>query len=135
VDALWARSRSDVLLSAKAPLTSVVYPRRATLVVEDFFGALRDGVVVGLRFGCRGGSVDDVSASEAFSAVANAASPLIKSVQASQRVRLAVNAQLPPEGTVKLGRQFFPSPVSMDWTNGESSDHLIGAQQDRLRDR
>jgi len=60
-----------------------VYPRRATLVAGDFFGALRDRVVVRLRFGCRGGSVDDVSASEAFSAVANAASPLIKSVQAS----------------------------------------------------
>jgi len=82
-DAPRARSSSDLLLSAKARVTSVVYPRRATLVAGDFFGALRDRVVVRLRFGCRGGSVDDVSASEAFSAVANAASPLIKSVQAS----------------------------------------------------
>jgi hypothetical protein len=36
-----------------------------------------------LRFGCPAGSVDDVYASEAFSAVANAASPLIKSIQFS----------------------------------------------------
>jgi hypothetical protein len=64
-------------------MRSPVYPRRATPVAEGFFGVLRDRLVVGLRFGCRAGSVADVSASEAFSAVANAASPLIKSIQAS----------------------------------------------------
>jgi hypothetical protein len=59
------------------------YLRRTILFAEDFFGVLRDRVVVSLCFGCGTGSVDDVSASEAFSAVANAASPLIKSAQAS----------------------------------------------------
>jgi len=61
----------------------VDYLRRTILVAEDFFGVLRDRVALSLCFGCGTGSVDDVSASEAFSAVANAASPLIKSLQAS----------------------------------------------------
>ena len=64
-------------------LSSVHYLRRTILVAENFFGVLRARVVVSLCFGCGTGSVDDVSASEAFSAVANAASPLIKSAQAS----------------------------------------------------
>jgi hypothetical protein len=80
---LLRRDHASAAILSQPSLTSVVYPRRATLVAEDFFGALRDRAVVSLRFGCRAGSVDDVSASEAFSAVANAASPLIKSVQAS----------------------------------------------------
>jgi hypothetical protein len=78
-----ASSAPPCALARDAFADSIVYPPRATPVAEDFFGVLRDRVVVGLRFGCRTGSVGGISASEAFSAVANAASPLIKSIQAS----------------------------------------------------
>ena len=60
-----------------------LYRRRTGLVAEDFLGVLRGRVVVDFRFGGRAGSGGDVRASEAFSAVANAASPLMRSVQAS----------------------------------------------------
>jgi hypothetical protein len=77
------RGRAPAASSRTEALSSVDYLRRTILVAEDFFSVLRDGVVVSLCFGCPRGSGDDVSASVAFSAVANAASPLIKSVQAS----------------------------------------------------
>ena len=67
----------------KRSLTSIVYPRLALLVTDDFLEGFRDRVVVDFRFGGRVGSGEDVSASEAFSAVANAASPVTRSFQAS----------------------------------------------------
>jgi len=77
------RDHASAAILSQPSLTSVVYPRRATLVAEDFFGVLRDRLVASLRFDCLAGSVGDVSATEALSALANAASPLIKSIQAS----------------------------------------------------
>jgi len=57
--------------------------RLADLLADDFFGAVRDCVAPDFRFGDGAGSGEDVSASEAFNAVASAASPLMRSVQAS----------------------------------------------------
>ena len=98
---LLRRDQASAVILPEPSVTSIVYPRLATPVDEDLFGVLRDRVVVSLRFGCRAGSVGDVSASEAFSAVANAASPLIKSIQASSYpLRRPVRARCKRSGDI-----------------------------------